>query len=60
MNKKSLNRGDLLDMRSVLERQMQRIERKKAEAAGDPAAEHHAEMLAREIAAICAELDGQA
>lgn len=43
-----LKRAELLDMRSVLERSMQRAERKKAT--------EQAEKLAREIAALDFEL----
>ena len=52
----SLTRTEKLDMRSVLERAIQRAEQRKH--GGDPSADAEAEMLARAVADLNDELAG--
>lgn len=56
MIRQPLPRSELLDMRSVLERSLQRQQRRIAERP-NPESEAHAEMLAREVAKINEELN---
>lgn len=55
MTRQPLPRAELLDIRSVLERSLQREQQRIAERP-NPEAEHHAEMLAAEVAKINEEL----
>jgi hypothetical protein len=57
MTRQPLPRAELLDMRSVLERSLQRQQQRFAEHP-NPEAEHHADMLAAQIAKINEELKG--
>jgi hypothetical protein len=51
-----LSRADKLDMRSVLERSLQRAERRKAAHPDDPSVDAEAEMLAKAVADLNDEL----
>lgn len=51
-----MSKGDLLDMRSVLERSIQRAERRKAAHPDDRSADAEAEMLAQAVADLNDEL----
>jgi len=58
MTAQRLSRGELLDMRSVLERSLQRAERHRAAFPDDPKADKEAEELARAVADLADELAG--
>lgn len=58
MTKKHLSRSEILDIRSVLERSIQRAERRKAAHPDDPSVDAEAEMLARAVADRNDELAG--
>jgi hypothetical protein len=51
-----ISRSDILDIRSVLERSIQRAERRKAAYPDDPSADAEAEMLAQAVADLNDEL----
>lgn len=53
-----LPRNDLLSVRSVLERSIQRAERRKAAHPDDPSVDAEAAMLARAVADLNDELAG--
>jgi hypothetical protein len=55
--KQDLTRGELLDMRSVLERSLQRAEHRKR-LISDPTADYEAEQLARAVKDLNDELAG--
>lgn len=55
-----MSKGDLLDIRSVLERSIQRAERRKAAHPDDPSIDAEAAMLARAVADLNDELAGVA
>lgn len=54
-----LTTTELLDMRSVLERALQRQQRAVADEAAVVTSEHHAEQLAEAIAELNLELNGR-
>jgi hypothetical protein len=58
MNKMPLSRGEKLELRSVLERSIQRVERRKAANPDDPSVDSEAEVLARAVADLDDELAG--
>lgn len=55
---KRLSKPELLDMRSVLERSLQRAERHRAAFPDDPKADREAQELADAVAALNDELAG--